>query len=165
MYGCFLYDYTIKIFCLFLTPTRQTAKITLQTRTIDMMPTIMEMVNIPADAAFEPLQGKSLLPMFQGQEKEERPAFCETGGLYGPWPSPEAHNVFCVRKENKKIIYNHATKKWEFYDLMADLQENNNLILVKDSKKKKEIEEYKLLLQKEMERNGIEVENGKRKIE
>src|SRR3989344_672150 len=78
MYGCFLYDYTIKIFCLFLTPTQQTAKITLQTRTIDMMPTIMEMVNIPADAAFEPLQGKSLLPMFQGQEREERSAFCET---------------------------------------------------------------------------------------
>ena len=165
MYGCFLYDYTIKIFCLFLTPTRQTAKITLQTRTIDMMPTIMEMVNIPADAAFEPLQGNSLLPMFQGQEREERSAFCETGGLYGPWPSPEAHNVFCIRKENKKIIYNHATKKWEFYDLLADVQENKNLVLVKGSKHKKEIEEYKLWLREEMERNGIGFEKEMKSAE
>lgn len=165
MYGCFLYDYTIRIFCLFLTPPAIAKHISLQTRTIDMMPTILEMVNIQADAAFEPLQGKSLVPMFEGKETNERPAFSETGGLYGPWPSPEAHNVFCVRQENQKIIYNQPTKQWEFYDLLADPQENDNLILAKGSKNKKEIEEFKLLLQKEMERNGIGFEKEMKSAE
>ncbi len=165
MYGCFLYDYTIRIFCLFLTPTATAKHISLQTRTIDMMPTILEMVDIQADTASEPLQGKSLVPIFEGKETQERPAFSETGGLYGPWPSPEAPNVFGVRWKGQKIIYNQPTKQWEFYDLITDPHENNNLILAKSSKKKKEIEEYQIMLKKEMEKNGIGFEKETKSAE
>ena len=58
---------------------------------------------------------------------EEREVFVETGGLYGPWPSPKKHNVFCIRKNKKKLIYNQTPKTWEFYDLESDPKELNNI--------------------------------------
>ena len=51
----------------------------------------------------------------------------ETGGLYGPWPSPEKHNVFCIRSKEKKLIYNDTPQTWEFYDLKNDPNEINNI--------------------------------------
>ena len=59
--------------------------------------------------------------------QEEREVFVETGGLYGPWPSPKKHNVFCIRKNKKKLIYNQTPKTWEFYDLESDPKELNNI--------------------------------------
>jgi len=152
MYGSFTYDYTIKTFCLILTPQRKTAQIAQQTRCIDIMPTILELTGLKPGEAYEPLQGKSLLPLTDAKEKEERLAFCETGGLYGPWPSPGAHNVFCVRKGNKKIIFKKATQEWEFYDLNTDPQETKNLI----RESFPEIGEYKALLTREMESKNID---------
>ena len=40
-------------------------------------------------------EGESLL--LENNNDEERETFAETGGLYGPWPSPEKHNVFCLK--------------------------------------------------------------------
>jgi hypothetical protein len=37
-------------------------------------------------------------------DNTEREVFVETGGLYGPWPSPKKHSVFCVRKNNKTAL-------------------------------------------------------------
>ena len=46
--------------------------------------------------------------------------------MYGPWPSPEKHNVFCVRTKNKKLIYNDTPQTWEFYNLINDPFEHDN---------------------------------------
>ncbi len=77
----------------------------------------------------------------------------ETGGLYGPWPSSKKHNIFCIRANNKKIIYNHTPKTWEFYDLEKDpnelkniYNENNNLI-----------KEFKKKLSKHFQENNIDI--------
>ena len=35
--------------------------------------------------------------------------------------------MFCVRKNNKKLIYNDTPETWEFYDLKNDPQEANNI--------------------------------------
>lgn len=161
MYGCFVYDYTIKTFCLFLTPEQRKGRVSLQTRSIDLMPTILELAGIAADASYMLLQGKSLIPLFNGGEQEERLAFCETGGLYGPWPSPEAHNLFCVRWKNRKIIYNKTTTEWEFYDLDKDPKETNNLFKSGHA----EISEYLPLLKKEMEKNGVSFGTEKKLVE
>ena len=59
--------------------------------------------------------------------EDEREVFVETGGLYGPWPSSKKHNVFCLRANGKKIIYNHTPKSWEFYDLEKDPNELKNI--------------------------------------
>ena len=60
-------------------------------------------------------------------ESTDREVFVETGGLHGYWPSPKKHNVFCVRNNSKKLIYNDSPQTWEFYDLQNDPLEKNNI--------------------------------------
>ena len=72
----------------------------------------------------------------------ERELFAETGGLYGFWPSRKKHNVFCVRKDQKKIIYNMTPNTFEFYDLAKDPSESNNIYDENNS----EISDYKEIL-------------------
>ena len=78
-------------------------------------------------------QGTSLFSLISQTENNERETFAETGGLYGPWPSPEKHNVFCLKHNGKKIIYNDTPGTWEFYNLEDDPNEIKN-IFDKDSK-------------------------------
>ena len=42
-------------------------------------------------------------------------------------PSPKKHNVFCIKINQKKLIYNDTPQTWEFYDLKNDPNELNNL--------------------------------------
>ena len=58
---------------------------------------------------------------------ENRDVFIETGGLYVPWPSPTKHNIFCIKSNNKKLIYNDIPESWEFYDLLNDSSEQENI--------------------------------------
>ncbi len=150
-YGIFTYDYTIKVFCILKIPGSKSQKINVQTRTIDIFPTIIDIINNSSDSKIKNIQGKSLLNL--SKEEIEREAFVETGGLYGPWPSSKKHNIFCIRANNKKIIYNHTPKTWEFYDLEKDpnelkniYNENNNLI-----------KEFKKKLSKHFQENNIDI--------
>ena len=61
------------------------------------------------------------------RKPKDRIAYVETGGLGGPWPSPNSPNVVCVRTPEYKLIYNKTPNTWEFYDLVSDSQENNNI--------------------------------------
>lgn len=143
IYGSFTYDYTIKIFSSILVPGKTGKEIKYQTRTIDLMSTILELLDLKIDKSFEKIQGKSLMSFVDDKEKEDRVAFAETGGLNGPWPSHKEHNVFCVRFKNKKLIYDKTPKTWEFYDLDKDPAEKNNIY---DGKNTEVIEFKKLLL-------------------
>ena len=127
IYGSFTYDYTIKVFCSFIIPHKKGKEIGFQARTIDIMPTILDILKIGADGSYEHLQGSSLIPLMEGKEKQDRVAFSETGGLNGPWPSHNEHNVFCIRLKDRKLIYNKTPKTWEMYDLKQDPGENNNI--------------------------------------
>jgi hypothetical protein len=96
-----------------------------QCRTIDIFPTIIEIIqNLKIN---KDIQGNSLFELIDNPESDERELFVETGGLYGPWPSPTKPNVFCVRIMNKKLIYNDTPQTWEFYDLEKDPCEKNNI--------------------------------------
>ncbi|MCH8003688.1 MAG: sulfatase-like hydrolase/transferase [Nanoarchaeota archaeon] len=127
MYGTFTYDYTLRVFCSFLVPHTKGKEIPFQTRTIDIMPTILDILKIDADESYEHIQGKSLIPFIEGKERGDRIAFSETGGLNGPWPSHYEHNVFCVRLKKLKLIYNKTPNTWEMYDLENDPDEKNNI--------------------------------------
>ena len=73
-------------------PNNNSSKINNQCSTLDIFPTILDLANISKnDINF---QGKSLFSLKENNN-ESRDIFVETGGLYGPWPSPEKHNVFC----------------------------------------------------------------------
>ena len=141
-YGIFTYDYSIKSFSLFIQPEifKKNNVISDLTRTIDIMPTLLDINSIPQDSDYMRMQGESLLPLvntsvlskmksyFSFSNKGERIAYCETGGLYGPWPSPKAPNVKCVRTSKWKLIHNITPDTWELYNLALDPYEKDNII-------------------------------------
>ena len=97
-----------------------------QCRTVDIFPTILEMSGKNLSNLNNEIHGESLFELIE-KSNDDRESFVETGGLYGPWPSPEKHNVFCVVNKNKKLIYNDTPQTWEFYDLENDPNELTNI--------------------------------------
>jgi len=157
MYGSFTYDYTIKTFALFINKICPSKKISTQVRSIDIAPTLLEMLDIEAVKGVNSMDGQSLMPLMAETERKSmfdffkrkdknRIAYVETGGLGGPWPSPNAPNVKCIRTPDSKIIYNLTPDTWEFYDLKNDPHENNNLI----DKDTKEIRQMVKLLRERL---------------
>ena len=126
-YGTFVYDYTTRVFCLLHIPKNFPKIIHNQCNSIDIFPTIMEIAGISLDETCNNILGKSLFRLSDGTENNDRESFVETGGLDGPWPSPKKHNVFCIRHNGKKLIYNDTPTTWEFYDLVKDPKETQNI--------------------------------------
>jgi len=124
-YGVFVYENTINIFCIMHIPGKSPRIITKQCSTIDLYSTIAELAGVKIEKKLE-IQGESLLHLIENPSAENRAVFVETGGLYGPWPSPEKHNIFCVKMDGKKLIYNDTPQSWEFYDLKNDPDELDN---------------------------------------
>lgn len=137
-YGIFTYEYSIRTFAYFIQPKLfpKGKEIYEVTRTIDVMPTILEALGIRIDNNCLKIQGESLLGLTRNQDcKGEntdpdfgRFAFAETGGLNGPWPSPKLPNVKCIRTKEWKLIHNLTPNTWELYNILADPHEQKNLI-------------------------------------
>ena len=125
-YGVFVYENTINVFCIMHIPGKSPKIISKQCSTIDLFPTIAELAGIRIENKSK-IQGQSLLYLTDDSSAKDREVFVETGGLYGPWPSPEKHNIFCVKIHGKKLIYNDAPQTWEFYDLKNDPNELHNI--------------------------------------
>jgi arylsulfatase A-like enzyme len=149
-YGVFVYDYTLNVFSIMHIPGYSSKLIDKQCRTIDLLPTILDLVDSPR-IEFIKKQGESLIPLIFNNTSCDREVFAETGGLYGPWPSPEKHNVFCIKYDQKKLIYNDAPETWEFYDLKTDPDESNNIF----SSSLKIIPEFKKRLIHYLNNNNI----------
>lgn len=127
-YGVYLYEYTLRCFLYLIGKDfPKGSEIKNIVRSIDLLPTIMDILKIKEKEGYKKIQGKSFLPFIHGNI-EERIAYSETGGLGGPTPSPEKHNVKCVRTDKWKLIYNETNKKKELYNLETDLEEKNNLV-------------------------------------
>ena len=140
-YGIFTYDYSIRTFAYFIQPKifPQGTEISVLTKTIDIMPTILNALEIPEETSCLKIQGKNLLEYINNSnnsmksnsdqnELSGRFAFSETGGVEGPWPSPEEPNVMCIRNFKWKLIHNLTPDNWELYDLEKDPHENENLV-------------------------------------
>jgi arylsulfatase len=128
-YGVFTYDYTIRIWMYLACPSLlpSGAEYDVQVRTVDLVPTVIELLGLSPSAKHTPLAGRSLLPIIRGEETEGRPAFTETGGVEGPHPSPDHPNVKSLRSDGWKLIFNATTNGFELYDLALDPDETTNL--------------------------------------
>ena len=127
-YGVYLYEYTLRS-SLYLIGKRFPKNLQVDSiiRHIDVLPTLLDLLKVPEKKDFKKIQGKSFLPFIDGKT-DDRICYSETGGLGGPTPSPERHNVKSVRTNKWKLIYNETTKKKELYDLETDPKEENNVI-------------------------------------
>jgi len=127
-YGAFCYDYTLKTFTYFLIPGFMAKNITQQVRTIDFLPTILELFEIPIDEDFKKFDGRSLVPIIDGEKIDEDFAFSETGNPQNDSAPPKEPNVKSIRTSEWKLIFNEYNDTKELYNLSVDPDENNNLI-------------------------------------
>ena len=87
---------------------------------MDVAATILDIAgaNYPKNRSgkeINPLQGRSLLPMIQGNAMEGRTLYFEHEGNRA------------VRDKKWKIVYSNYTQKWELYDIIKDRSETNDL--------------------------------------
>ncbi len=100
--------------------------ITNQVRQIDILPTLIEALNLHIDNNFN-IHGQSLLPLIKGLHFEELPAYCEAcGAVLGV----EKYWKVGLRTSKYKFIYRpyHSDKHEELYDLENDPLERKNII-------------------------------------
>jgi arylsulfatase len=88
---------------------------------IDMMPTCVELAGAEYPETFDgnqiiPCEGKSLVPVFQGKEREPHENICWF------WSGNRA-----VRQGDWKLVWDNDFKKWELYNIVADRTELNDL--------------------------------------
>tara|TARA_B110000014_G_scaffold201192_1_gene150801 strand:- start:467 stop:1129 length:663 start_codon:yes stop_codon:yes gene_type:complete len=127
-YGAFCYDYTLKIFCYMNSPEIKPKIIDQQIRHIDIMPTILDMLDISLNTNYENIDGVSLMPLIKGNDVDENIAYSETGNPLNEKAPPKEPNTHSIRTKNWKLIYNSYNDSKELYDLKNDPEENNNLI-------------------------------------
>ena len=127
-YGAFCYDYTLRTFAYFFMPGFNPIEISQQIRTIDFMPTILELLHLPLDKNYSKLDGESLLPLIGGQRITEKIAYSESGNPLEEKKPPKTPNIKSVRTSKWKLIINMYNNSKELYDLEKDPEENTNLI-------------------------------------
>jgi arylsulfatase A-like enzyme len=103
---------------------------------IDVGPTLLDLVGIPAPRAF---RGRSLLPRIDGKPLPPRPLFAELLPATA-WPK---HEVMMV-DGGRKLTHRITDRRWELHDLRADPKQQNNL--AEDPAHKALLEELKAKL-------------------
>lgn len=127
-----VYDDLVNVPLLIVAPQRLPPgkRIETQVRTIDVMPTILDLVEIPFSGQ---IQGKSLLPLMQHNAPFEETAFSETTPCGYSCPQRLAQNwLRSVRTNTWKYItaYDDASgqTREELYNLQADPAEQQNVL-------------------------------------
>ena len=132
-YGVFCYDYTLLSTALFSSKNLPHNKINQQVRSIDILPTILDILEINHDENFKSMDGKTLLSLLQ-DNNENRIAFSQSGNPLGSTKPPKEPNVFSVRDDGWKYIRNLHNESEELYHLKDDPKETNNLIDTENKK-------------------------------
>jgi choline-sulfatase len=119
-HGVFLYDSTLRIAYLLSGPgVPRGLRVKQQARTIDLLPTILELTGIPAPAGIE---GASLAPLFRGKDAGTNISYAET--LF-PKINLGWAELRAIRTNQWKYI---RAPKPELYDLSQDPAESHNVL-------------------------------------
>jgi len=131
-HGEYLYDEGIKVPLIIKHPKLLKKKIESQVQSTDIMPTVLEILNIPL---IDDIDGVSLIPLINEEKKVREYTFAESGrsfckqnkrtyikGIKGKWRM--------IRTDEWKLIYIPHPEKdiYELYDIKDDLGETRNLI-------------------------------------
>jgi arylsulfatase A-like enzyme len=126
-YGVFCYDYTLSASALFNHTNIPTIHVENQVRSIDVLPTILEILQIKTDTKYDLFQGESLIPFIDGKGTQKI-AFSQSGNPLKTGKPPKEPNVWSVRTDEWKFIKNIHDGTEELYSLKTDPEEENNVI-------------------------------------
>lgn len=133
-HGYSLYDELIDVPLIIRVPGKKGRVIESQIRTIDIMPTVLDILNINYDKAIKnQMQGVSLVPLMKGKNLQ-LDAFSETDFLLSTFKRS------LKTYDGWKFIYSLDTEQRELYNLKDDPHELNNLV-EKENRKAYELEE------------------------
>jgi arylsulfatase A-like enzyme/Flp pilus assembly protein TadD len=119
-HGVFLYDSTLRIAFLLAGPgVPPGLRVPQQARTIDLLPTILELLSAPSPAGVE---GASLVPLFSGKDAGTAVSYAET--LY-PKINLGWTELRAMRTNQWKYI---RAPRPELYDLSRDPMESRNVL-------------------------------------
>jgi len=122
-HGFTLYDELINVPLILKFPSNVSGIVREQTRAIDLMPTIFDVVGFKIDEKIKnQMRGKSLIPLMMGEEKIGRDAFSETD--YRDY----THKKSLRTANGWKFIYTFESEEKELYNINDDPGEINNLI-------------------------------------
>jgi len=108
-------------------PGVRAKQITAQVGLVDLYPTITEVLGLK-EKADDRLDGTSLIPLINGDEHAQKvfdSRFLRIDCRF----IGQADRQTALRKNGQKFIFHHETKKVEFFDLVADADENDNQAL------------------------------------
>lgn len=130
----FLYDELIRIPLLFLGyNVKNNVKVSQQVRIIDIFPTILDIIGIPNSNT--DIDGQSLLPLIDGKQISEEPAYVENHYSI----SIKSQDKIGVRTPEFKFFRDRddPTKSVHLYDLKNDPFENKNIAITQPDISKK----------------------------
>ncbi|MEK9993453.1 MAG: sulfatase-like hydrolase/transferase [Hydrogenophilales bacterium] len=116
-----------------------------QVRTIDIFPTICNIIKIPNELD---VNGRNIFPLINGEQMEEVPAYLESMANWTEEREAKISDVVGIRYKNFKYFRsrNNPVQNIGIYDLNNDPLEENNLA-TKESEKIKEMEEILVKIQ------------------
>jgi arylsulfatase A-like enzyme len=120
-HGFFVYESTLRVPLMVRGPMvfPEGERIAAPARTIDILPTVLEALAVPAP---EGIQGRSLLPLVRGEATAEPPAYAE---CYAPELNFRWAPLVALREGGYKYI---EAPRPELFDLRADPAETKNLV-------------------------------------
>jgi arylsulfatase A-like enzyme/tetratricopeptide (TPR) repeat protein len=152
-HGVFLYDMTLRVPLILLAESHLPSIKTIpaRVRLIDVMPTILDMVNLPPPPG---IQGTSLVPFIQGKKKTDLETVIET-----VYPKENFNWAPLAGLISGRWKYIRAPKE-ELYDLRVDPAESQNLF----STRPKEAAELRAGLEKSIKESLVPGSSGKRAL-
>lgn len=150
-HGIFLYEETMRVPLILYAENHLPEGMIVKPRVrlIDLMPTVLDMLTIPAD---KDIQGIGLLPFITGKKKESLSSYIET---YFPRENYGWSELVGLISGDWKYI---RAPKEELYNLKTDPQEVRNVI----DEEKKIAQEKRALLEEMITRNSSALRLGKR---
>lgn len=94
----------------------------------DFFPTLLEMAGVGESKTVQPVDGTSFMPLLRGRGTfpKERTLFWHYPNNWGP-TGPGIGPSSTVRKGDWKLIYYHADRRFELFNLAQDIGESSNL--------------------------------------